>query len=149
MTNNIVCRALYFRNHVSYDLHLWYICMYNRIISMHFFFSFFQNFDFRYHLGGKKEKMTQNMSHFVSQEPYIIRLWVLIHFCKIIFLAIFFIFSKFWFFWFLDEFFGVFWVLDFLGFSGVFLYFGLKCNIVYINIILFFTGPLQQFFNKY
>ena len=24
-----------------------------------------------------------------------------------------------------------------------------KCNIVYIKIILFFIGPLQQFFNKY
>ena len=30
--------------------------------------------------------------------------------------------------------------------TGVFLYFFFKCNIVNIKIILFFIGPLQQFF---
>ena len=29
-----VCRTLYFRNHISYDLYLWYTCMYKRIISL-------------------------------------------------------------------------------------------------------------------
>ena len=48
MTNISVCRTLYFRNLLSYDLHLWYICMHKRIISpgIFFFFFFFQNFDF-------------------------------------------------------------------------------------------------------
>ena len=27
MTKNSVCRALYLRNHTSYDLHLWYSCV--------------------------------------------------------------------------------------------------------------------------
>ena len=26
MTKNFVCRAIYLRNHTSYDLYLWYIC---------------------------------------------------------------------------------------------------------------------------
>ena len=39
-----VCRTLYFRNHISYDLYLWYTCMYKRIISPGIFIIFF-NFD--------------------------------------------------------------------------------------------------------
>ena len=33
-----VCCTLYFRNHISYDLHLWYTCMYKMIISPGIFF---------------------------------------------------------------------------------------------------------------
>ena len=40
------CRTLHFRNHTAYDLHLWYTCVYKRIISPSIFFHFFQNFDF-------------------------------------------------------------------------------------------------------
>ena len=36
-----VCRSLYFRNQISYDLHLWYTCMFKRIISPGIFFIFF------------------------------------------------------------------------------------------------------------
>ena len=43
------CRTLYFRNHISYDLHFWYTCMYKRIISRDIFFIFFRNFDIWYH----------------------------------------------------------------------------------------------------
>ena len=42
-----VCYTLYFRNHILYDLHLWYKCMYKRLISpglFSFFFFFFKNF---------------------------------------------------------------------------------------------------------
>ena len=48
-----VCCTLYFRNHMSYDLHLWYTCMYKRIISagIFFFFLFFSKFWFSGSLG--------------------------------------------------------------------------------------------------
>ena len=46
-----VCCTLYIRNHISYVLHVWYTCMYERIISPDIFFIFFQNFDLS--LGGK------------------------------------------------------------------------------------------------
>ena len=67
------------------------------------FFSFFLNFDFWDHGNLKRQKMAQNyktfcLSHFVSQEPYIIWLWSLVHMCKMMISpALFFIFSKFWF----------------------------------------------------
>ena len=38
MTKISVCCIFYFRNHRSYDLHLWYTCMYKRIISLGIFF---------------------------------------------------------------------------------------------------------------
>ena len=50
-----VCCTLHFRNHISYDLHLWYTCMYKRIIS----------------------------PGILSQELYIIWLWFLVHMCKV------------------------------------------------------------------
>ena len=94
MTKISVCHTLYFRNHISYDLHLWYTCVYKRIISSAAFFIFFQNFDFWDHWGGmgvgeggwrsvKRAKMAQNdkkfyLSHFVSHEPYIILLGIVI-----------------------------------------------------------------------
>ena len=36
-----VCHTLCLRNHTSYDLHLWYTCMYKRIISPGILFIFF------------------------------------------------------------------------------------------------------------
>ena len=44
MTKMSVCCTFYFRNHISYDLHVWYTCMYKRIISPGIFW-FFQNLD--------------------------------------------------------------------------------------------------------
>ena len=41
ITKNFVCCTLYFRNHISYDLHLWYTYIYKRIISPVIFFHFF------------------------------------------------------------------------------------------------------------
>ena len=72
-----VCRTLYFRNHISYDLYLWYTCMYKRIISAGIFILSF-NFDNQDHQVGvvKGQKMAQNdkefcLSHSVFQEPNI------------------------------------------------------------------------------
>ena len=42
-----VCGTLYFRNHISYGLHLWYTCVYKRIISPGIFFIFLKKFNFR------------------------------------------------------------------------------------------------------
>ena len=41
MTKFSVCRSLYFRIYISYDLQLWYTCMYKRIISPGIFFIIF------------------------------------------------------------------------------------------------------------
>ena len=63
-----VCGTLYFRKHISYDLHLWYICMYKRIIYPDIFFIFFKILIFRIirrREGGIKwQKMTQNDKNF-------------------------------------------------------------------------------------
>ena len=50
MTKISVYRTLYFRNHISYDLHLWYTCMYN--ISRHIFHFVFKILIFRIIKGG-------------------------------------------------------------------------------------------------
>ena len=57
-----VCCTLYFRNHISYDLHSWYTCMYKRIIFPAILFIFFQNFHFWDHSPNdpKWPKMTKN-----------------------------------------------------------------------------------------
>ena len=56
-----VCRALYFRNHISYDLHLWYTYMYKRIISPGIFFIFFKILIFKINRGEVKgQKMAQS-----------------------------------------------------------------------------------------
>ena len=99
---------------ISYDLHLWYTCMYKRIMSsgifLIFFFFFFKILIFEIiRKRVKGQKMTQNgkkfcQSHSVFQDPYIIWLWFLLHMSKIMMSsAIFSIFSKFWFFEFLGE----------------------------------------------
>ena len=87
-----VCRTFYFRNPISYDLHLWYTCMmYERIIYPGIFLFFFQNLQFSF--CPKWQKFC--LSHSVSQEPYI-WLWFLVHMCKMMISpAIFFIFQNF------------------------------------------------------
>ena len=42
-----LCPTLCFRNHISYDLHLWYTYRYKRIISPGIFFLFFKILIFR------------------------------------------------------------------------------------------------------
>ena len=69
--------------------------------------SFFLNFDFLGCYGAKWQKTTQNgqkicLSHSISQEPYLIWSWFLVHLRKMMISpASFFIFSKFQIFWFL------------------------------------------------
>ena len=65
LTKSSVCRTIYFRNHISYDFHLWYTCMYNRInISGHFFY-FFKILIFGIIRGeGKRAKNDQNDKKF-------------------------------------------------------------------------------------
>ena len=90
-------RAPYFRNHTSYDCHLWDIC---KMISP--LRSFFQKFWFS-GLLVKEQKTVQNdenffLSYSISQEPYIIWLSFMVHICKMIISpSVAFIFSKFWF----------------------------------------------------
>ena len=65
---NLCLSHLLFQDHISYDLHLWYTCMYKRIIYPGTFFSFFEI------LG---QKMAQNdkklsLSDSVGQELFII-----------------------------------------------------------------------------
>ena len=87
-----VCCTLYFRNHRSYDLHLWYTCMYKRIMSPGIFFHVFLRIlifgIIREELGlVKGQQIAQNdktlcLSHLVFQEPYIIYCDFLLHLCK-------------------------------------------------------------------
>ena len=80
--------TLYFRNHISYDFHLCYTCMYERIISRGILFIFFKILIFGIiKRVAKGQKVAQNdkkvcLSHSVSQEPYIIWLWFLVHMFK-------------------------------------------------------------------
>ena len=101
MSKISVCCTLYFRKHTSYDLHLWYTCMYKSIISPGIFFSFFKILIFKIIRGEVKgQKMAQSdnifcQSHSKSQEPYII-LQFLVHMCKMMIPpANFFIFQNF------------------------------------------------------
>ena len=57
MSKISVCQTLYFRNHISCDLHLWYTCMYKRIISPAIFLYFFKILIFGIIMGRiKREK---------------------------------------------------------------------------------------------
>ena len=159
MTKISVCGTLYFRNHISYDLHLWYTYMYKRIIS-------------RGRKNGPKwqkikgQKMAQNDKKFcLSVAPHLRN-----HTSHD---------ADFWYTcvkWCLQQIFSFFKILI-LGFfkggkmakndirltisgtvdhiteilimisTGIFVYFiFFKYNIVNIKIILFFIGPPQQFF---
>ena len=59
-----VCRTLYFRNRISYDLHLWYTCMYKRITSLGIFFIFFKILIFRIIRRGKRAKNGPKLTKF-------------------------------------------------------------------------------------
>ena len=74
MSKISVCHTLYFRNYISYDLYIWYTCMYKRIISWAIFFIFFKILIFRIIRGGwsagkwewkgkKWPKMTKKFVH--------------------------------------------------------------------------------------
>ena len=161
MTKSSICGTLYFRNHISNDLHLSYTYMYERLILI-----------FRIISGVKGQKMARNdkkfsLYHSIPQEPYIIWLWFGYTCVK-------------W--WYIQQIFSYFKILKIVVFrgvkgqkmtlnyqfqyvllyisgivdhieilimisTGVFLsFFFFKCNIVNIKIILFFIGSLQQFF---
>ena len=85
-----VCHTLYFSNHRSYDLHLWYTCNYQKIIPPGIFFIVFKIWIFRTIWGRglvKGQKMVQYNKKFcllylVAQEPYIIWLSFMLHLCK-------------------------------------------------------------------
>ena len=76
MTKISVCCTLYFRNHISHDLHLWYTCMYKRIVSPGIFLIFFFKIlifgiirgDGGLLKGKKPPKMTKS---FVCLTPYL------------------------------------------------------------------------------
>ena len=102
MTKNYVCRIPYRRKHTSYDCGFWYTCENDDISRC--FFQFLRIYNFLVVRGLKWQKMAQNnkkycLPHSISQELYLIWLWFLVHLCKMMISpAIFFIFSKFWFF---------------------------------------------------
>ena len=68
MSRSSVCRAPYLKNHISHGFRLWYSCVGDNILS-----------------------------DSASQKLYVIWLWLLVHMCKKMISAMFFIFSKFWF----------------------------------------------------
>ena len=75
ITKNSVCCALYFRNHISYDLHFWCTCMYKRIVSSGILFFFFSKFWFWGSLGGwgmvKGEKWPKKAKNYVCLTLYL------------------------------------------------------------------------------
>ena len=95
---NFVRHASYLRNHISYDCHLWYPCV--KWLYLQTFFHFFKILIF-WVLGVKRQKTVLNdkkfcPSHFISQEPYIILLWFVVHMCEMVISpANFFIFQNF------------------------------------------------------
>ena len=96
MTKKYVCCLPYLSKHTSYDCDFWYI--YVKWWHLQMIFSFFQNLV----RGLNGKKMAQNdkncLSHSVSQEPYLIWLWFLVHMCKMVTSPdAFFIFSESWF----------------------------------------------------
>ena len=106
MTKKIfVCSTLYFRHHISYDLHLWYTCMYKRIMSPGIFYIFFFKIlilrIIRVEVGGKRAKNGPEWQKILSVSLCISwtvhhMIVILVHMCKtIIFPANFFIFSIF------------------------------------------------------
>ena len=144
-------------------------------------FFIFSKFWFARLLGGERAKIGPKwqkiVSHSVCQEWYPMWFWFLMHMCKMISPAIFFIFSKFWFFGFLgegdvkkqkmthnDQFQSVALyisgtvdhIIKIFGtqvwnndISRCFsLFFFKKYNTVNIKIVTFFIGPPQEFLNQ-
>ena len=73
MSKISVCCTFYFRNHILYDLHLWYTYMYKRIISPGIFFLFFKILVFSIIRGwGKRAKNGPKcQKFFVCVTPYL------------------------------------------------------------------------------
>ena len=71
ITKNLVCCTLYFWNHISYDLHLWYTYIYKRIISPVIFFHFFQILIFGIMGIWKGKKWPKITKHFVCLTSYL------------------------------------------------------------------------------
>ena len=107
--NLSVLHLLFQESYIIWSPFIIHMC--KRLISPGIFFSFCQNIDFWDHLRGdvKGQKMTQSdkkscLSHIISQELNIIWFRFLVHKCKMMISSeVFFIFSKFWFFWFVVE----------------------------------------------
>ena len=88
-----VCHTPYLRNSKAFDHDFWYTCVKWRYLQG-VFFSFFLKFWFFGLLGGgghggrsKREKngprwQKNSVLHFISQEPYIIWSWFMIHMWK-------------------------------------------------------------------
>ena len=92
--------APYPKNSIAYDHEFWYTCVKWWYLQVFFFF-FFYIFIFwavRGVKGQKWPKMTKKICllQLISQEPYIIWLWFMVHLCKIMMaLAFFFLLSFF------------------------------------------------------
>ena len=105
MKNNCICHVPYLRN--SIPLWLWFLVHFCQMMISPgvCFFSLFQNVGFRVVRKIKGWKTTQNdkkfcLSHYISQEPYIIWFSFMVHMYKMIISpCVFFIFSKFLIFW--------------------------------------------------
>ena len=93
----------------AYIIWLWFLVHKCKMMKSSDAFFIFSKLWFSGLLGGegvKGHKMDQNdkkFSHSVSQEPYLIWVCFLVDMCKMVVSpALFFIFSKYWFFWFLE-----------------------------------------------
>ena len=102
--NNYVCHTPYLRKHTLYILwwFLVHICKMMASPDTLFIFWRFWFYGLLGEGGSKCKKMALNDKKIcltsLSQEPYLIWLWFLVHMCKMMISpAIFFIFSKFWF----------------------------------------------------
>ena len=85
--NNYICHTPCFRNSIAYDHDFWYTCI--KWWYLQVFFQFFKILIFRAVRVVKEQKMAQNdkkvcLLHSISEEPYIIWLWFLVHMCKMI-----------------------------------------------------------------
>ena len=103
MIKKSVCCSWYLRNHILYDCHLWYTCV--KWWCLYGFFSFSQNFNslgYQRGVGGGAKRAKngpkweeKELSHSISQELYLIWLWLLVNICKMMISpAIFFHFFK-------------------------------------------------------
>ena len=166
MSKISVCCTIYFRNHISYDIHLWYTCMHKRMISAAMFFTFFKILIFRIIRDGREKckkwpKMTRKFCPYLrNHTSYDCDFW-----CTCVkwwYLQQIFHFLKVWFLRFLggwsaknDQFqFVLVYISGTVDHSieilimtstGVFHYFFKKRNIVNIKI-MFFIGQLQKVF---
>ena len=71
MTKYSASCTLYIRKHISYDLHLWYTCMYKRKICPGSFFHYFKILIFIIIWGVRGQKMAQNDKKIIFVTSYI------------------------------------------------------------------------------